>query len=204
MLLKDVFKSPFKLSSMQSYIEPIPKIRHTYKTKIMYDTTTKEEILEICKMHFDNFVSLYKNYTINGVLTTESSYSLKIGVLEDDELTYKHVYSIAYNNIADRISWGNKYNDNFTIEGTFCIVLDINADVIPDYESNDDEEEEDSPRPILKAIKESHCVVCYENKPNMLYPECLHLAVCESCDDKGKFTRCPICRAKINNKKIKI
>ena len=203
MLLKDVFKSPFKLTSMQTFIEPIPKIRHTFKTKIMYDTTTKDEILEVCKMYFDNYVSMYKNYSIDGEQTTESTYSLKIGVLEDDELTYKHVYSIAYNNIADRISWENKYDDNFTIEGTFCIVLDINADVIPDYDSNDDEEE-DFPRPILNAIKESLCVVCYENKPNMLYTECLHVASCESCDAKGKFTRCPLCRTKINNKKIKI
>ena len=134
--------------------------------------------------------------------TTESSYRLRVGMLENGELTYKHIYSMYYNNIADRISWENKYDENFTIEGTFFIALDLNADVLPDYDSND--EEEDNPKPILNAIKESYCVVCFENKPNMLYTECLHLASCESCDAKGKFTRCPLCRTKINNKKIKI
>ena len=202
MLLTEVFNSPFKLVSTQMFTNPIPKIRHTYKTKIMYDTTTKEEILEVCKMHFDRYVSLYKNYAIDGVQATESSYRLRVGVLENNEITYKHIYSIYYDNIADRICWENKYDENFTIEGTFSIVLDVNADVLPDYGPDDDEE--DSLSPPTNAIKESLCVVCYENKPNILYTECLHLVSCESCDTKGKFSKCPLCRTKIKNKKIRI
>ena len=202
MLLTDVFKSPFKITDIQTFTEPIPKIRLNLKTKTMYDTTTKEEVYIVSKMHFDDYVAKYKNYSIDGVQTTESSYRLRVGVLENGELTYKHIYSMYYNNIADRISWENKYDDNFTIEGTFFIALDICADVIPDYDSND--EEEDDPKPILRAIKESHCVVCYENKPNMLYTECLHVASCNVCDTKGNFTKCPLCRTKIKNKKIRI
>ena len=153
-------------------------------------------------MYFDNYVNKYKNYTIEGVPTTESTYSLTVGLLEDDELRYKHIYSISYNNIDERISWENKYDDNFSIEGTFFISLDISTEVMPDYDPND--EDYDGPKPLQKAIKEKECVICFENKPNILYTECLHIVVCSSCDAKGKFIKCPFCRTKIKNKKIKI
>ena len=132
MLLTDVFLSPFKLTGTHTFTEPVPKIRVNLKTKNMCDTTTKEEVFVLCKMYFDNYVAMYKNYSIEGMQTTESSYRLRVGVLENNELTYKHIYSISYNNIADRISWENKYDENFTIEGNFFISLDITADVMPD------------------------------------------------------------------------
>ena len=154
-------------------------------------------------MYFDSYVNKYKNYIINNEPTTESTYRLTVGVLEDDELNYKHIYSISYDNIGDRIAWENKYDENFSIEGTFFVALDISTYVIPDYGFYN-EEEDDEPKPILKAITEKECVICFENKPNILYTECLHVVSCSSCDTKGKFTKCPFCRTRINNKKIKI
>ena len=201
MNLTKVFTSPFKLKASRLFTDPVPQMRVNFKTENMFCETTKEEIFILSKMYFDNYVNMYKNYSIDGTQTTESTYRLTVGVLENDELKYKHIYSIAYNNIADRISWENKYNDNFSIEGTFFVSLDISAYVITDY---DTEEEDDDPKPILKAITEKECVVCFENKPNILYTECLHIVSCSSCDTKGKFTKCPFCRTRINNKKIKI
>ena len=150
MNLTDVFKSPFKLTGSRMFTEPIPQLRVSLKTNNMRDKTTKEEVFILSKMYFDNYVSKYKNYSIEGMQTTESTYRLTVGLLEDNELKYKHIYSISYNNIADRISWENKYDDNFSIEGNFFIALDISAAVIPDYDSND--EEDDDPKPLMKAI----------------------------------------------------
>ena len=59
MLLTDVFKSPFKITGMHSYTEPIPKIRINLKTKTMYDTTTKEEVYIVSKMYFDDYVTKF-------------------------------------------------------------------------------------------------------------------------------------------------
>ena len=202
MNLTDIFISPFKLVASRTFMDPIPSLRVSLKTKTVSDKTTKEEVFILCKMYFDNYVNKYKNYTIEGVPTTESTYSLTVGLLEDDELRYKHIYSISYNNIDERISWENKYDDNFSIEGTFFISLDISTEVMPDYDPND--EDYDGPKPLLKAIKEKECVICFENKPNILYTECLHIVACSSCDAKGKFIKCPFCRTKIKNKKIKI
>ena len=73
--------------------------------------------------------------------------------------------------------------------------------VIPDYDSNDEDEYNNT---IKKTITESECIICFENKPNMLFLDCMHLCVCNGCDSKGKFYKCPMCRTKLKNQKIRI
>ena len=199
--LYEVFSSPFTLSYFQTSMEPIPQIRAKFKTTDIFGETTKEEIYILSKMYFDQLILQYKNYTIENQPTTESSYRLTVGLIEDDEPKHKHIYSCFYNNIHDRISWENKYDDNFNIEGDFFVCIDVNAMVILDYESNDEDEDD---KPIRKTITESECVICYENKPNMLFLECMHLCICNVCDSKGRFNKCPLCRTKIKNQKIRI
>ena len=76
----------------------------------------------------------------------------------------------------------------------------MNTYVIEDYEDETEAEEFN----IKTTITEPDCVICYENKPNILYTECLHRVVCNSCDAKGKFSKCPFCRTKIKNNRIRI
>ena len=61
--------------------------------------------------------------------------------------------------------------------------------------------------PKVKAFKEDCCVICLEAKPNILYLDCLHIAVCDSCDnlkiDPSLTTNCDVCRAEIS-KRVKI
>ena len=61
--------------------------------------------------------------------------------------------------------------------------------------------------PKVEAFKEDCCVICLEAKPNILYLDCLHIAVCDSCDnlkiDPSLTTNCDMCRAKIS-KRVKI
>ena len=197
--LYEVFSSPFKLSYTRTYTEPILTLKASYKTKNIHGKTTKEEIFILSKMYFDQLILKYKNYVIEDQPTTESSYKLTVGLLENDELKHKHIYSCFYNNIEDRISWENKYDDNFDIEGNFFISIVVFTEVIPEYESNDEYD-----KPILKTITESECIICYENKPNILFSECLHICVCNICDSKGRFNKCPMCRTKIKNQKIRI
>ena len=199
MELYDVFISPFKLSYFDTSFDPVPNIIAKYKTTDIFGETTKEEIFILSKMYFDQLILQYKNYTIENQPTTESSYGLFVGLIENDELKYKHIYSCFYNNIEDRISWENKYDENFTIEGDFFICIDVDAMVITDYDSNYEYN-----KPIQKTITESECVICCENKPNILFSECLHICVCNICDSKGRFNKCPMCRTKIKNQKIRI
>ena len=199
--LYEVFSMPFKLTKFRLFHDPISQIKVEFKTNDIFSETTKEEIFILSKMYLDQLILQYKNYTIEDQPTTESSYRLSVGIIEDDELKFKHIYSCFYNNIRDRISWENKYDNNFDIEGNFFVCIDVNAMVITDYDSNDEVEDD---KPIKKTITESECIICFENKPNMLFLDCMHLCVCNVCDSKGKFYKCPMCRTKLKNQKIRI
>ena len=205
-LLYEIFDSPFKLVNSQSrdYDEPyIPSLKFEFKTDDILDTTTKEIIFNISKRHFDDLILQYKNYVLNGVPTTESSYGLYVSIFKDDEWEIKHIYSMLLDHESDRITWENKYDSNTEIEGNFFIGINVTVYVSPptedlyeDYENYDYK--------LKKSIKEDDCVICLNNKANILYTECLHFVVCDSCDKKGKFSKCPLCRTKIKNQRIKI
>ena len=199
--LYEVFSMPFKLIKFSLFHDPISEIKAEFKTNDIFSETTKEEIFILSKMYLDQLILEYKNYIIEDQPTTESSYRLSVGIIEDDELKFKHIYSCFYNNIRDRISWENKYDDNFNIEGNFFVCIDVNAMVIPDYDSNDEVEDDE---PARKTILEPECIICFENKSNILYLKCLHVCVCNVCDSKGRFNRCPLCRTKIKNQKIRL
>ena len=65
--------------------------------------------------------------------------------------------------------------------------------------------EEEKYTPPIETYRQDCCVVCIEAKPNILYLDCLHIAICDSCDRLKKTGRknCDVCRAEIS-KRIKI
>ena len=201
-LLYEIFDSPFKLVNSHSidYEEPLQNKKFEFRTDDIDDTTTKEIIFNISKRHFDDIVLQYKNYVLNGVPTTESSYGLYVSIFKDDEWEFKHIYSMLLDHESDRISWENKYVSNMEIEGEFFIGINVTVYISP---ANEDLYE-DYDYKLKKSIKEDECVICLNNKANILYTECLHFVVCDGCDKKGKFSKCPLCRKKIKNQRIKI
>ena len=199
-----VFSSPFNLCEANSFDNPCRLLKLIFKTKDIEGSTTAEEVFILSKRHFDDIVTQYKNYYFGGnVQAKESSYRLYIGMVKDHEFNEYNIYSINYNNIKDKISNENKYYSNFEVEGNFNIYIKVLVKWWEDYnsEEEDDSEDEEPPR---KTITEPECIICFENKPNILFLECFHLCVCNVCDSKGKFSKCPICRTKIKNQKIKI
>ena len=44
----------------------------------------------------------------------------------------------------------------------------------------------------LRTFKIEQCVICLENIPNVLFCNCGHICVCESCI--MKFNNCPVCK----------
>ena len=201
--LYEVFSSPFILYEANSFDNPGKMLKAKFKTKNIEGSTTAEEVFILSKKHFDDIVTQYKNYYFDNVQAKESSYRLYIGMVKDYEFNEYNIYSIDYNNIKDKISNENKYYSNFEVEGNFNIYIKVSVSWWEDYnsEEEDDSEDEEPPR---KTITEPECIICFENKPNILFLECFHLCVCNVCDSKGKFSKCPICRTKIKNQKIRI
>ena len=58
------------------------------------------------------------------------------------------------------------------------------------------------PIKYIKTITKEKCVICMENKPNVLYPDCNHLSTCNTCDEYKKIVRCPYCRESASTKYI--
>ena len=73
--------------------------------------------------------------------------------------------------------------------------------------SHQEVEENEPLAPPVETYRQDCCVVCLESKPNILYLDCMHIAICDSCDRiKSKTSSqstCDICRAEIS-KRIKI
>ncbi len=52
------------------------------------------------------------------------------------------------------------------------------------------------------TYNEEKCVICQENKPNIVYFPCSHNCVCKDCDKKMNGNKCPLCRREIIIKNI--
>ena len=84
-----------------------------------------------------------------------------------------------------------------------------------DSESTGEEEEYTFPTemyreeytPPTETYRQEKCVICLEDPPNILYLDCMHIAVCDSCDRmKSKMSlqsTCDVCRSEIS-RRIKI
>ena len=72
---------------------------------------------------------------------------------------------------------------------------------------NEVEEEEEQYTPPIETYRQDQCVVCLESKPNILYLDCMHIAICDSCDHVKRTARarknCDVCRTEIS-KRVKI
>ena len=205
MNIYDVFASPFTLYEAISFNEPCKRLKVKLKTNDIEGSTTAEEVFILSKKHFDDIVSQYKNYYFGNVQAKESSYRLYIGMVKDYEFNEYNVYSIDHDNIKDKICNENKYYSNFEVEGNFNIYIDVSTIWWEDYNSKDEDEDEDEDEePTRKTISEPECIICFEKTPNILYLECMHLCICNVCDSKGRFNKCPLCRTKIKNQKIRI
>ena len=61
--------------------------------------------------------------------------------------------------------------------------------------------------PPIETYRQEKCVTCLEDPPSILYLDCMHIAICDSCDRMKSETSlrltCDVCRAKFS-KRVKI
>ena len=99
---------------------------------------------------------------------------------------------------------------------SFHIIISVRAEYInrlyedeedeSEDESEDEPEEEDEeekePIKLKQTIIYDKCVICLENKANILYPKCLHISTCKRCEELHPIFKCPICREEVMIKYI--
>ena len=199
--LYSVFSYPFLQAGFNRATTTIDKSEYyRFKSAMIDAETNKEELYIICRTYLNDMINKFKHHTIDNEAVTESSFGLYVEKKEDDELREIHIYSMFYNNEKQEISHENKYDENFDINGIFRMLIKVNCYVF----HNLDYDYYDENNIVKKSIKEEDCVVCYENKSNILFTDCYHICVCSKCFDRGCFVNCPLCRKKLNNKKILI
>ena len=74
--------------------------------------------------------------------------------------------------------------------------FEIWIDVETFIEEEEEEEEKEEPINIneLKTFKIEECVICLENKNNVLFCNCGHICVCDKCIVLKKLSKCPVCK----------
>ena len=115
-----------------------------------------------------------------------------------DSIKYEDVKG-GFNQSEGEITWHGNHPRNL-IDDKFSI--DVEAFVYYRIFIRIEKEEYTPP---TETYREDYCVICLESTPNILYLDCLHIAICDSCNRLKKTSRnnCDVCRAEIS-KRIKI
>ena len=93
------------------------------------------------------------------------------------------------------------YPENLLKE-KFSIYVESYAYTIPDIIREMELDFPDPYTPPEETYKQEQCVICLESAPNILYLDCMHIAVCDFCDKKKRTldpeAKCDVCRATIS------
>ena len=145
-----------------------------------------------------------------------SSIDITVGVFElgdyYDIVGYK--FTSAPNDAITNYSrsWVHTFPEGL-LNNKFCIHIESYVYMVDDnvreenayYEEqerrlpNQEMEEDELYISPTETYREDRCVICLEKEPNILYLNCDHIVVCDSCDRLKKTGRknCDVCREKI-------
>ena len=153
-----------------------------------------------------------------------SSIDITVGVFDNESYDYdivKYEFTLAPNDVITNYSRSWVYpfperllNNKFSIyiESYVYMVNDFVREINAYNEeqvrlSNQEVEENELLAPPEKAYIEKHCAICLVAKPNILFLDCMHIAICDVCEEQKREKRleltCDICRSMIS-RRIKI
>ena len=114
---------------------------------------------------------------------------------------YKTPISVIQDNIDELEASGHctSFLAPFRIEITLERSLEMveHERELNNYPSDLEYEEDDDIKNIneIKTYKTDECVICLENKTNVLFCNCGHICVCQKCIEIKRLTKCPVCKA---------
>ena len=130
-------------------------------------------------------------------------------LLKERTRVFVNIYCYYYcESLREEVRFRREFNYNahwrltHPIEEYFYLA-DTNSDNEMSDEWEEVESDEEEPyTPPIEPHREDCCVACLEAKPNILYLDCLHIVICDSCDRLKKTGRknCDVCRSEILEK----
>ena len=216
-----VLKPTFKLKE-----ECYPRIFEQIEEKRLYFYTkyiekshqTKKEIYKLCIPFLINFQSLYKRERINNNLITKSCYELCLKNKTEEEAIYyceidnegEYIYEVKiYENSNPSISY--RYKIKLTITLIYDPSQESDSDIEPEIDnlrvrlqdlSNELEAYQNRSKVTNKCVKSDTCCICLSNPSNIIFTDCGHLCICDSCNEKLTELKCPICRTEITQPRL--
>ena len=212
-LLKHKIRLELELEGNEEY-EP-----DTCKRRRFYRSPTLQNVESVDASLFKPFVYYVLSKTIRedrDIIIDEVS--ITVGVFSLEEREHRDLVEYRFETPRDYSELFFTHSEVEThpfpehlINQPFSVWVDVNCYFISDrlrealYRRYRDEMRENECTPPIETYRQDHCVVCLEAKPNILYLNCMHIAICDSCDRLKKTGRknCDICRAEIF-KRIKL
>ena len=102
-------------------------------------------------------------------------------------------YTTPISTVQDKICALESYGHYHSFFAPFRveITLDRHREIIDEHYSSEDEAININE---IKTYKTDECVICLENKTNVLFCNCGHICVCEKCIEIKGLTKCPVCK----------
>ena len=219
--VKNLFKHKIPFYSLRE--ENINRYEFSTNSRlhIVYKTNTIKHPIELGISNFKDLMDkvnpfiYYLASKYQNVIEWNYEYRIFFDVVAFPEKEYEVIlndYRLSKypNDLSIDITEQNLYD--FSEEGIeklistpFHIIISVYAEYINRFyeeEVEEEDEEEVEPIELKQTIIYDECVICYENKPNVLYPDCFHISTCKRCEELHPINKCSICREKVMIKYI--
>ena len=220
--VKNLFKHKIPFYSLREENINIYEFSTKSQLNIVYKTNTIKHPIELGISNFKDLMDkvnpfiYYLASKYQNVIEWNYEYRIFFDVIvafpkEEYELILKDYRLSKYpNDLSIDITEQNLYDFSKEdieklINTPFHIIIDVYAEYINRFyeeEVEEEDEEEVEPIKLKQTIIYDECVICYENKPNVLYPDCFHISTCKRCEELHLINKCPLCREKVMIKYI--
>ena len=220
--VKNLFKHKIPFYSLREENINIYEFSARSRLNIVYKTNTIKHPIKLGISNFKDLIDkvnpfiYYLASKYQNVIEWNYEYGIFFDVIvafpkEEYELILKdYILSKYPNDLSIDITEQNL--NNFSkkdieklINTPFHIIIDVYAEYTNRFyeeEVEEEDEEEVEPIELKQTIIYDECVICYENKPNVLYPDCFHISTCKRCEELHLINKCPLCREKVMIKYI--
>ena len=196
-------KKPYELYNLRPYSYPSTDIR-LFLTNMTIESDNMITLLEemtpllvyifscICHCSEGDYEFREMRFKLkfpNAVLTFEDYLNLS-------GCYYRTPVSIIRDNIVELEATGHcmSFLAPFRLEITLERTIIMLEDELNDYLSDLEDEDEAITINEIKTYKSDECVICLENKNNVLFCNCGHICICSNCVQIKRLTKCPVCK----------
>ena len=187
-------KKPYELYNLGPYSYQSTDIR-LFLTNM---TIESDNIITLLEEMVPLFVYIFSCiFNISGYVHREMNIKLKfpnaVLAFEDCFRFSSFHYTMPISTVQDKICEieSNGHYNSFFAPFRVEITLDRHQENIDEHYSSEDEAININE---IKTYKTDECVICLENKTNVLFCNCGHICVCEKCIEIKRLTKCPVCK----------